>query len=107
MQFLSRPGARALVAVACLAGLVTPAHAQQAPAAPLPTPPSPTTQSPAAPPSGPERPLSINEAVDLALKQNLGIQVERLNPQLQDYTIAQALANYTPVFGGGVNYNNQ
>ena len=107
MQFLTRPGARALVAVACLAGLVTPAHAQQAPAAPQPTPPPPTTQSPAALPAGPERPLSINEAVDLALKQNLGIQIERLNPQLQDYTIAQALANYTPVFGGGVNYNNQ
>jgi len=106
MQFLSRPGARALVAIACLAGLVTPAHAQQAPAAPLPTPRAPA-QSPAALPSGPERPLSINEAVDLALKQNLGIQIERLNPQLQDYTIAQALANYTPVFGGGVNYNNQ
>jgi outer membrane protein len=105
MQFLTRPGARALVAVACLAGLVTPAHAQQAPAAPLPAPPP--TQSPAATPSGPERPLSINEAVELALKQNLGIQVERLNPQLQDYTIAQALANYTPVFGGGINYNNQ
>ena len=104
MQFLTRPGARALVAVACLAGLVTPARAQQAPAAPTP---SPTTQSPAALPAGPERPLSINEAVELALKQNLGIQIERLNPQLQDYTIAQALANYTPVFGGGINYNNQ
>jgi outer membrane protein TolC len=104
MQFLTRPGARALVAVACLAGLATPAHAQQAPATPAP---APTQQSPAAAPSGPERPLSINEAVELALKQNLGIQIERLNPQLQDYTIAQALASYTPVFGGGVNYNNQ
>ncbi len=43
----------------------------------------------------------------LALQQNLGIQIERLNPELQDYTIAQALANYTPIFGGGVNYTNQ
>src|SRR5262249_19242880 len=83
--------------------LVTPAYAQQAPATPAPAP----TQNPAAAPTGPERPLSINEAVDLALKQNLGIQIERLNPQVQDYTIAQALANYTPVFGGGINYNNQ
>jgi outer membrane protein TolC len=104
MQFLTRPGARAIVAVACLAGLVTPARAQQAPAAPAP---APTTQNPAALPAGPERPLSINEAVELALKQNLGIQIERLNPEVQDYTIRQALANYTPVFGGGINYNNQ
>jgi outer membrane protein TolC len=104
MQFLTRPGARAIVAVACLAGLATPARAQQAPAAPAP---APTTQNPAALPTGPERPLSINEAVELALKQNLGIQIERLNPEVQDYTIRQALANYTPVFGGGINYNNQ
>src|SRR4029079_11530968 len=40
-------------------------------------------------------------------KQNLGIQIERLNPQLQDYTIAQALANYTPVLAGGFNYTTQ
>ena len=102
MHFLSRPGARALLAVALSRG---PRDAGPCPAAArgaaAPTPPPPTTQSPAAPPSGPERPLSINEAVDLALKQNLGIQIERLNPQLQDYTIAQALANYTPIFGGG------
>jgi outer membrane protein len=117
MQLLTRPGARALLAAACLAGLVTPAHARQTPAAPqqpspqsqqpAPQQPPPQTQAPAATPAGPERPLSINEAVELALKQNLGIQIERLNPQLQDYTIQQALANYTPVFGGGINYSNQ
>ena len=105
MQFLTRPGARALVAVACLAGLVTPAHAQQPPAAPLPT--RHHDDRSGRPAVGPQRPLSINEAVDLALKQNLGIQIERLNPQLQDYTLRRRWLNYTPVFGGGVNYNNQ
>ena len=104
MPFLTRPGTRALLVAAWLVGVVTPAFARQAaPAAPA----APQTQTPTAVPSGPERPLSINEAVELALKQNLGIQIERLNPQLNDYSIRQALANYTPVFGGGVNYNNQ
>ena len=104
MHFQSRTGARALLAAAFVAGAVTVAAARQTPpAAPL----APTAQPQTPAPSGPIRPLSIDEAVQLALQQNLGIQVERLNPQLQDYTIAQALASYTPIFGGGVNYNNQ
>ena len=102
MHFLPRPVARAVLAVAMLAGAATVVGAQQtAPAQTLrPTPD-------AAPPAGPVRSISIDEAVDLALHQNLGIQIERLNPQLEDYTIAQALASYTPVFGGGVNWRNQ
>jgi outer membrane protein TolC len=47
---------------------------------------------------GPSRRLSMDEAVALALEQNLDIQVERLNPQIQDLSIAQARANWTPVF---------
>ena len=35
-------------------------------------------------PAGPVRRISVTEAVGLALEQNLGIQVERLNPQIQD-----------------------
>ena len=54
-----------------------------------PTPATPTARVPGR--RGPARSLSIDEAVQLALQQNLGIQIERLNPQLQDYTIAQAL----------------
>jgi outer membrane protein len=98
-----RPGARLLVAVALSAFAAT-ASAQQPQAPDQAAPPMPGIQSES---SGPVRPLSIDEAVDLALHQNLGIQVERLNPQLQDYTIAQALSNYTPIFGGGVNWRNQ
>lgn len=97
------PGSRLLVAVAILAGVATAASAQQQP--PPAAPAMPGAQ--AVEPTGPVRPLSIDEAVTLALQQNLGIQVERLNPQLQDYTIAQALSNYTPVFGGGVTLNKQ
>src|SRR5262245_27640928 len=42
--------------------------------------------------------LTIDEAVKLALEQNLGIQVERLNPQIQDVAVAQAVAYRVPTF---------
>src|SRR6476660_2005625 len=111
MHLLPRPGARALLAAAMLLGAATITFAQQQPQAPQPqTPPAaPATAATqqAIEATGPLRPLSIDEAVQLALQQNLGIKVERLNPELQDYTIAQALANYTPIFGGAVNYSHQ
>ena len=103
MHFLPRPLARAMLAVAMLLGAAPVSFAQQTPPA---APPAPTA-SQTLEPTGPIRPLSIDEAVQLALQQNLGIQVERFNPSLQDYSIAQALANYTPVFGGAVNYRHQ
>lgn len=45
---------------------------------------------------GPSESLSIDEAVALALEQNLDIQVERINPQLQDLNIALARSTWTP-----------
>ena len=42
------------------------------------------------------RRLSMNDAVEMALEQNLTIQVERLNPQLQDLAIATVRAAWTP-----------
>ena len=41
------------------------------------------------PPRASQRRISIDEAVGLALEQNLDLQVERLNPQIQDLSIAQ------------------
>jgi outer membrane protein len=58
--------------------------------------------APAAPTfTGPVRQLSIDEAVKLALEQNLNVQIERLNPQLQDLAIAQARTSWTPAFSAG------
>ncbi len=45
------------------------------------------------------RRLSVDEAVRLALEQNLGIQAERLNPQIRDLTIAEARAAWAPTIG--------
>lgn len=51
---------------------------------------------------GPVRRLSAGEAVALALEQNLGIQIERLNPQIQDYAVAQSRASWVPTFTSNV-----
>lgn len=41
-------------------------------------------------------PLSMDDAVRMALENNLGIQTERLNPQIQNYGVARANAAFTP-----------
>ena len=44
------------------------------------------------------RRLTLDDAVRLGLENNLGLQVARFNPQLQDLTLAIARAAYTPAF---------
>jgi outer membrane protein TolC len=58
------------------------------------------------PPAGPARRLTVDEAVRLALEQNLNIQVTRLNPQIQDLNIAQAYTAWTPSFSASLNNNS-
>lgn len=53
---------------------------------------APSAQAPAV------RRLTVDEAVKLALEHNLGVQVARIDPQVQDYNIAQARANWSPNF---------
>ncbi len=79
---------------------------EQTPAPPQ-TPPAtaPATQSTTQPPAqlpavavpGPELQLTADEAVRLALENNLGIRAERLSPQVQALALAQTRGNYTPV----------
>jgi outer membrane protein len=52
------------------------------------------------------RRLSVDEAVRLALEQNLGLQVERLNPQIQDLVVAQARSSWLPNFNSGLTTNS-
>jgi len=49
-------------------------------------------------PTGPTRPLSMDEATKLALEQNLGIRIQRVDPQIQDVGVAQARSFWAPVF---------
>lgn len=62
---------------------LTPVHAQTMPAAAQ---------------QGPVHRMSIDDAVATALEQNLDLQVQRINPQLQDLTVVQFQAAYTPNF---------
>jgi outer membrane protein len=58
-----------------------------------------------APPSGqpgPVRRLSVDDAVQLALEQNLNLQVQRLEPQLQDLSLAQVRTAWTPTLNSTI-----
>ncbi len=86
-QYRSRVARVAIVATAVL-GLALPAFAQ-APA-------------PQAPPAGPVKQLSMEDAIGLALQNNLSLRVERINPELQDLAIAQARTVWTPNLTGSL-----
>ena len=55
-----------------------------------------TAQAAAQPPTESVRRLSIDEAVALAVEQNLGIRIQRFDPQIQDVGIAQARSFWAP-----------
>ena len=69
------------------------ASEQQQP--PQQMPPAATVQPPAQP-TGPQLLLTADEAVRLALENNLGIRAEKLGPQIGTYGVAQARAVYNP-----------
>jgi outer membrane protein len=65
-----------------------------------PQPQAPVTTTvarPAAPQAGATIRLTADEAVRMALENNLGIQAERLAPQINTFAVAQARAAYAPI----------
>jgi len=44
------------------------------------------------------RPISLEESVQLALQHNLGLQIERLAPQMARFDLAGAYSYYEPAF---------
>lgn len=85
-----RASAAAVVA-ACLLGWPSLSSAQTAP-----PPGGLATAQPAAQPAGPMLRLSLEDAVRMALENNLSLQVQRINPQLQDFSVEQARTAWTP-----------
>jgi outer membrane protein TolC len=53
------------------------------------------------------RPLSIDEAVKLALEQNLGIQIQRIDPQISDVGVAQAKSFWSPQLNSAFSRQSQ
>ena len=58
-------------------------------------------------PGRPVRELSVDEAIVLALEQNLDLRVERLNPLIEDFRVAEARSVYAPVVGTTVAQRNR
>jgi outer membrane protein len=98
-----RPTAVSVLAL-LLSGFGTAVFAGGQPQTPTPAgapPQTPTVQGMPAQPAertGPVRRLTADEAVTMALEQNLGLRAERLGPQIQDLSVAQAHAAFTPTF---------
>lgn len=90
--------ARAAAAALCCAALTASASAQ--PATPMATP------TPVPPDSGPVRQLTVDEAVRLALEQNLSLRVERINPQIEDQNVLSARTAWAPTLNGNFFYNS-
>lgn len=55
---------------------------------------------------GPQLQISANEAVTMALENNLGIRAERLSPQVQALANAQTRANYAPLLFSNTTKNS-
>ena len=84
------------LAVVLLAGAAVPAFAQSGP------PTAGITLSTQSAATGPVRRLTVDEAVRLALEQNLGIHIQRINPQIQDLAIAETRASWAPTLQSNV-----
>jgi outer membrane protein len=81
--------------LAAMFGSGRPVFASEQPARQQPAPVNPL---PAQAATGPVMRLTADEAVRLAMENNLGIQAERMNPQISTLDVSQARAVYAPVF---------
>jgi HAE1 family hydrophobic/amphiphilic exporter-1 len=66
-----------------------------------------SAQAAAQPQAESVRRLSIDEAVAMAMEQNLGIRIQRFDPQIQDTSVAQARAFWAPNLTTSFNRNSQ
>ena len=99
---IARPAIAGAAALLFASGMPLSAfgQTQQPPQAPS----APSSLSVSTPPQG--SPLGIDEAVKMALENNLGVQAEKLNPQIQVLGIARANAAYAPTLFSTLNRRN-
>jgi outer membrane protein len=71
------------------------------------TPPMPALPSTEAPPqpTGPTKQLTLDAAVQSALEQNLTLQVQKIDPRVQDYFVAQTRTAWIPTWVSSGSYN--
>jgi outer membrane protein TolC len=100
MRYHASRGIGAVLLVVMVLGLAVSASAQS-----LVLPPASAVEEAAAK-AGPVRQLSINDAIQLALEQNLGLQIQRYEPQIADESIVQVKTSWAPVLTSSVQNNN-
>jgi outer membrane protein len=50
--------------------------------------------------------MSLQQAIEIALENNLDLKVAKMNPQIQDYSIQAARAAFKPTLNGNFNQNH-
>src|SRR5262249_6620256 len=65
------------------------------------------SQAAAAQPTASLRRLTIDEAVKAALEQNLGIRIQRVDPQIQDLGIVQSRSFWAPNLSSSLSRQGQ
>src|SRR5262245_42588648 len=68
--------------------------------------PAPSQQASPSADGRPVRRLTADEAVALAIENNLGIQISRLDPQIEDLNVLSARGAWTPAFQSLFQNNN-
>src|SRR5262245_11228299 len=109
------PVVAALLAAVAATLVPVPVAAQTSRATPLadaarrePTPLADAArQAPATITADAVRRLSLEEAVRLALEQNLGIRIQRIDPQIQDVNIALSKSFWSPTVSTSFSRNGQ
>jgi outer membrane protein TolC len=76
----------------------------QTPAAPAQPPATPASQAVVS--EGPQIQISADDAVRMALENNLGIRAERLSPQMQALAVSQTRSAFTPIVFANTSKNS-
>jgi HAE1 family hydrophobic/amphiphilic exporter-1 len=110
---------RTLWAIALAAGVATAGVAAQQPPAPATPAPSPTVsqtptdryvvgQATPEPSAGTEMlPLTLEQAINMAIENNLELKVARMAPQMVDYQLQSARAAFRPQFTSSWQYSDR
>ena len=97
---IARPTASGAIVLLFASGMPLSAFGQ------TPQAPQPTPATAQAAPAVQGTPLAIEDAVRMALENNLGIAAEKLNPQIQALGIARANAAYAPTLFSSLTRRN-
>lgn len=101
-----------LWAVVCVTAMSVTASAQQTTSAPQPVQSAQVATyvvgqaKPPEQPGAPAKDLTLEQAQQIALENNLDLKSARLNPAIQDYVLQGFRAAYKPTFTGTYSYNN-